>query len=74
MQGQGRATKSRKGKGDYLMDQGIKEIAAKEAKEIATEVKEEIVPFGPAEVISLALTAGFVLMILSILLLMLAIV
>jgi hypothetical protein len=56
------------------MDQGVKEIAAKEAKEIAIEVKEEIAPLGPAEVISLALTAGFVLTILSILLLMLAIV
>ncbi len=56
------------------MDQAVKEIAAKEAKELGTEVKEEIAPLGPAEVISLALTAGFVLTILSILLLMLAIV
>ena len=55
------------------MDQGVKEIAAKEAKEIATEVKEETVSLGAAEVISLALTAGFVGMILSMLLLMLAI-
>jgi len=58
------------------MDQGVKEIATKEAKEIATEVntevKEETVSLGAAEVISLALTAGFVLTILSILLMMLA--
>ena len=57
------------------MDQVAKEIAAKEVKEIATEVKEEIAaPLGAAEVISLALTAGFVLTILSILLLTLGIV
>jgi hypothetical protein len=74
MQGRAVATESRKGKGDYLMDQTAKEIAAKEAKKIATEVKEEIAPLGAAEVISLALTAGFVGMILSVLLLMLAIV
>ena len=55
------------------MDQAAKEIAPKEANEIATEVKEEIAHLGAAEVISLALTAGFVVMILSILLLMLAI-
>jgi hypothetical protein len=73
MQGRAVATESREGKGDYLMDQAAKEIAAKEAK-IATEVKEEIAPLGAAEVISLALTAGFVGMILSMLLLMLAIV
>ena len=54
------------------MDQGVKEIAAKEAKLIATEVKEETVSLGAAEVISLALTAGFVFTILSILLMMLA--
>jgi hypothetical protein len=73
MQGRAVATEARKGKGDYLMDQTAKGIAAKEAK-IATEVKEEITPLGAAEVISLALTAGFVGMILSMLLLMLAIV
>jgi hypothetical protein len=73
MQGRAVATESREGKGDYLMDQAAKEIAAKEAKEIATEVKEEIAHLGAAEVISLALTAGFVVMIMSILLLMLAI-
>ena len=56
------------------MNQAAKEIAAKEAKEIATEVKEEIATLGAAEVISLALTVGFVVMILSILLLMLTIV
>ena len=55
------------------MNQGVKEIAAKEAKEVASEVKEEI-DFSAAEVISLALTGGFVMMILSIILLMLAIV
>jgi hypothetical protein len=56
------------------MDQGVKELAAKEAKEVAIEVKEEIPSLDAAEVISLALTAGFVVMILSILLLMLGIV
>jgi hypothetical protein len=70
----GQGQRIKEGKGGYRMDQAVKEIAAEEAKEIATEVKEEIAPLGAAEVISLALTAGFVMTILSILLLMLGIV
>jgi len=69
----GRSHRLKEGKGGYRMDQVAKEFTAKEAKEIAIEVKEEIAPLGAAEVISLALTAGFVVMILSILLLMLGI-
>jgi hypothetical protein len=70
----GQGQRIKEGKGGYRMDQAVKEIAAEEAKEIATEVKEEIAPLGAAEVISLALTAGFVMTILSILFLMLGIV